>query len=95
LKLPSLPVVETAGVEPAINQQGPLIPKNLARINLRFNPDKGRVCGVLRRESSKRMASCWLLSAFLGQGNALSIARLLARRGSLGSLVFGYILEGE
>jgi hypothetical protein len=42
LKLPSLPVVETAGVEPAINQQGPLIPKNLARINPRFNPGKGQ-----------------------------------------------------
>jgi len=35
-------VVETAGVEPAINQQGPLIPKNLARINPRFNPGKGQ-----------------------------------------------------
>jgi hypothetical protein len=41
LKLPSLPVVETAGVEPAINQQGPLIPKN-SRINPRFNLDKGQ-----------------------------------------------------
>jgi hypothetical protein len=42
-------MVEAAGVEPATIKSGPLIPKYFGQITSRINPEKGGVCGVLRR----------------------------------------------
>jgi hypothetical protein len=42
-------MVEAAGVEPATIKSGPLIPKYFGQITSRIIPEKGGVCGVLRR----------------------------------------------